>query len=123
MTKNKDQHKLNTHKNLVKYKNQHLKHVGNLNWLFIRDKFEEHVEEYGREELIRDVARLRQMNDDLRKECVLEVADNSKLKGEFRMALDIVEGYVINTDKPWCSAYARSEPNYSTQVSRQINQS
>ena len=58
------------------------------------------------------------------KECVIEVADNSKLKGEFRffrkyflilrinilvfrMALDIVEGYVIDTSKPWCAPYAR----------------
>lgn len=24
-----------------------------------------------------------------------------------RMALDIVEGYVIDTNKPWCAVYAR----------------
>ena len=53
------------------------------------------------------------------------MATNSKLKGEFRfytlfevlitttlssvlrMALDIVEGYVIDTSKPWCAPYAR----------------
>ena len=74
------------------------------------------------------------------------MADNSKLKGEFRfynsiinsgltfifrMALDIVEGYVIDTSKPWCAPYARltsdlsikvkqiysrSEPNFANQV-------
>ena len=55
----------------------------------------------------KDVALLRKLNEDLRSDCVIEVADNSKLKGEFRMALDIVEGYVIDTSKPWCAAYAR----------------
>ena len=30
-----------------------------------------------------------------------------------RMALPIVEGYVIDTRKPWCAAYARTEPHYS----------
>ena len=30
-----------------------------------------------------------------------------------RMALPIVEGYVIDTRKPWCAAYARTEPKYS----------
>ena len=34
------------------------------------------------------------------------------------MALPIVEGYVIDTRKPWCAAYARSEPNYSVQMRR-----
>ena len=29
------------------------------------------------------------------------------------MALPIVEGYVIDTRKPWCAAYARTEPKYS----------
>ena len=32
------------------------------------------------------------------------------------MALDIVTGYVIDTSKPWCAPYARSEPNFSVQV-------
>ena len=36
----------------------------------------------------------------------------------FRMALPIVEGYVIDTRKPWCASYARSEPNYSVQMRR-----
>ena len=34
----------------------------------------------------------------------------------FRMALSIVQGYIIDTTKPWCSQYARSEPNFATQV-------
>jgi len=79
-------------------------------------KFQLEVERYGREQLDRDVAILRQLNEELTKDCVKEVADNSKLTGEFRMALDIVEGYVIDTGKPWCAAYARSEPNFSVQV-------
>ena len=32
----------------------------------------------------KDVAILRQLNEDLTKDCVKEVADNSKLTGEFR---------------------------------------
>ena len=32
------------------------------------------------------------------------------------MAVNSVEGYVINTTIPWCSSYARSEPNYSVLV-------
>ena len=39
---------------------------------------------YGREQLDRDVAILRQLNEELTKDCVKEVADNSKLTGEFR---------------------------------------
>jgi hypothetical protein len=35
-----------------------------------------------------------------------------------RMALPIVEGYVIDTRKPWCASYARSEPNYLVQMRR-----
>ena len=31
-----------------------------------------------------DVATLRSLNEDLKTDCVIEVADNSKLKGEFR---------------------------------------
>merc|ERR1719483_1859814 len=42
-------------------------------------KFELEVEKYGREDLARDVATLRELNDDLIKDCVKEVADNSKL--------------------------------------------
>ena len=39
---------------------------------------------YGRTRLAWDVERLRQLNTDLRTDCVKEVADNSKLRGEFR---------------------------------------
>eukprot|EP00090_Calanus_glacialis_P043574 TRINITY_DN7717_c0_g1_i3.p1 TRINITY_DN7717_c0_g1~~TRINITY_DN7717_c0_g1_i3.p1 ORF type:complete len:421 (-),score=144.99 TRINITY_DN7717_c0_g1_i3:79-1341(-) len=81
-----------------------------------QDKFELEVEKYGRDQLDKDVATLRQLNEELTKDCVKEVADNSKLTGEFRMALDIVTGYVIDTSKPWCAPYARSEPNFSVQV-------
>ena len=30
----------------------------------------------------------------------------------FRMVLDIVEGYVINSTIPWCADFARTEPAY-----------
>ena len=39
---------------------------------------------YGRDQMKQDVATLRSLNEDLKTDCVIEVADNSKLKGEFR---------------------------------------
>ena len=39
---------------------------------------------YGKEELEADVARLQELNDQLREDCVLDVGDNSKLSGEFK---------------------------------------
>jgi len=77
---------------------------------------EQKIEEYGREKMTRDVDILRSMNEDLRNECVIEVADKNKLEGEFKTALDIVEGYIIHPDKPWCAPFARTEPHYTTQL-------
>ena len=34
--------------------------------------------------------------------------DKTKPNALFRMALDIVEGYVIDETKPWCAPFARS---------------
>ena len=42
------------------------------------------IDKYGREKMAQDVATLKSLNEDLRSDCVLEVADNSKLKGEFK---------------------------------------
>ena len=39
---------------------------------------------YGKEELEADVARLHELNNQLRDDCVLDVGDNSKLSGEFK---------------------------------------
>ena len=47
-------------------------------------KLQRLIDDYGREKMSKDVANLRSLNDDLRRECVLEVSDNSKLKGEFK---------------------------------------
>ena len=35
---------------------------------------------------------------------------------KLRTALDMVEGYMVDADKPWCAAFARSEPNFSVKV-------
>ena len=43
----------------------------------------------------KDVTKLRKLNAELSVKSVTEVADNSKLKGEFRMSLDIVVIYSI----------------------------
>lgn len=79
-------------------------------------KFKEAVESYGKEELEADVARLQELNNQLRDDCVLDVGDNSKLSGEFKMAMNIVEGYVVNPEKGWCTPFALGEPKYSTKV-------
>ena len=39
---------------------------------------------YGVDNLDRDVAKLRKLNKDLGNECIIDVADNSDLKEEFR---------------------------------------
>ena len=33
-----------------------------------------------------------------------------------RTALDMVEGYMVDPEKPWCAPFARSEPNFSVKV-------
>ena len=48
------------------------------------NKLETIIDKYGRDKMARDVETLRTLNEDLRRDCVLEVADNSKLKGEFK---------------------------------------
>ena len=47
-------------------------------------KLQRLIDDYGREKMSKDVEILRSLNEDLRKQCVLEVTDNSKLKGEFK---------------------------------------
>ena len=32
------------------------------------------------------------------------------------MAMNIVEGYVVNPEKEWCNPFALGEPKYSTKV-------
>ena len=46
------------------------------------------------------------------RECVLNHSDNSQLNGGFKMAQDIVLGYIIDDTKPWCKQYAVSEPTF-----------
>ncbi|XP_023347053.1 galactosylceramide sulfotransferase isoform X3 [Eurytemora carolleeae] len=83
------------------------------------EKFKRERESYGLEKLATDVRRLELLNLQLKEDCVIEVADNSKLAGEFRMAVSMVEGYLINETKPWCAPYARSEPSFTVHVRKQ----
>jgi len=62
------------------------------------------------------VLKLRELNDNLISDCVLKRGDNDVLSGEFKMALKIVLGYVVDPKKPWCAPFARSEPNFSKQI-------
>ncbi|XP_023347052.1 galactosylceramide sulfotransferase isoform X2 [Eurytemora carolleeae] len=48
------------------------------------EKFKRERESYGLEKLATDVRRLELLNLQLKEDCVIEVADNSKLAGEFR---------------------------------------
>ena len=40
------------------------------------------------------------------------------ISANLRTALDMVEGYMVDPDKPWCAPFARSEPNFSVKVTR-----
>jgi len=86
-------------------------------------KYQQEVESYGSDQLTADVAKLRQLNKQLMDDCVLEVADNSKLKGDFKTALNngIVEGYLIDPSKPWCNPFAISEPSFTKKVREKQN--
>ena len=35
-----------------------------------------------------------------------------------RMAMNIVEGYVVKTENEWCTPFALGEPKYSTKVKK-----
>ena len=38
------------------------------------------------------------------------------ISAKLRTALDMVEGYMVDPEKPWCASFARSEPNFSVKV-------
>ena len=42
------------------------------------------------------------------------------ISDKLRTALDMVEGYMVDPDKPWCAPFARSEPNFSVKVALAI---
>ena len=46
----------------------------------------------------------------------LQIISDCQNTSLLRMAVNSVEGYVINTTIPWCSSYARSEPSYSVLI-------
>ncbi|XP_023339078.1 galactosylceramide sulfotransferase isoform X2 [Eurytemora carolleeae] len=83
-------------------------------------KFNTEVSRFGKEKLEVEVERLRSMNKVLEQECVLEVADNTKLGSEYRMAAPTVEGYVIDETKPWCPKFGFSEPYFYELVKQKM---
>lgn len=78
--------------------------------------FEKKIKDYGMNKMDKKIKTLALLNEKLKASCVKEKADNDKLTGEFRMALNIVYGYVIDDSKPWCALFARSEPNFYKQI-------
>ena len=79
-----------------------------------RDKFDRRIKDI--EDFAGKKSALEKANAAVRERCVIEKADNDKLSGEFRMALNIVYGYIIDEDDPDCVLYARSEPNFAKQL-------
>lgn len=79
-------------------------------------KFEQRVRSYGVDKMVKQVNTLQLLNEKVKASCVIEKAGNDRLEGEFRMALNIVYGYVIDDSKPWCNLFARSEPNFFKQI-------
>lgn len=83
-----------------------------------KNKFLKTAEKYGKSKLAKNTAKLRILNENLMKKCVVEVSDNKKLEGEFRTAVDIVQGFIIDKTKPWCVPFARSEPAFTSLLRR-----
>ncbi len=79
-----------------------------------REKLKRNVRRFGKKMMERKVRALRAMNARVTEDCVEKVGSNEILSGDFRMALPIVEGYVIKGEQnPWCALYARSEPSFT----------
>ncbi len=85
-------------------------------------RLEERVASFGRDgggsaRMSSRTAELRARNALLERDCVVAKGSNRILKGEFRMAVDIVSGYVVDAGRrPWCAPYARSEPNFARRL-------
>ena len=62
------------------------------------------------------VSKLKSMNANIAKTCIKGKADNDLLGKDFKMALPIVMGYVIDVTKPWCALFARSEMAFAKQI-------
>ena len=60
-------------------------------------------------------------NEDIKAECVLQKGDNSVLSGKFKMAVNIVMGYIVDESKPDCTLYAISEPHFSEIIHKRQN--
>ena len=60
-------------------------------------------------------------NEEIKAECVLQKGDNSVLSGKFKMALNIVMGYIVDESKPDCTLYAISEPHFSEMIHKRQN--
>ena len=80
-------------------------------------KFLQARENFGAEKLnglLRDFERL---NRDLIEFCVVNQTDNSRLKGRYRMAMNMVLGYVIDgNNEDFCKYYAVSEPFFALEI-------
>ena len=81
-----------------------------------KNKLQMHKDEMGLDKLDAKRDLLTALNAKVKLDCVIEQAGNDRLRGEFKMALNIVLGYVIDEAKPWCTLFARSEPNFTKQL-------
>ena len=97
----------------------HNKRVRNLTQLYDHfvDKFNKAVEEFGRARMSAELNKLQKLNDEVRETCVVDIADNSKLTGNYRLYLSMNLGYVINPqNEEYCKNFASSEPYFALEI-------
>ncbi len=75
--------------------------------------FDRKVEAYGAERMAHDVQRLREMNSQIKEECVARVVEPDKDK---KTGLNAVLTFETAKDKPWCNPYTRRETDYCKMI-------
>ena len=80
-------------------------------------KFNGAVEEFGHARMSAELNELQKLNDEVKETCVLDVADNSKLTGNYRLYLSMNLGYVINPqNEEYCKNFASTEPHFVLEI-------
>ncbi len=78
------------------------------------DVFDKKIEAYGRQRMTEDVARLRQMNIQIKEECVMKEVGPAEDKK--KAGLNAVYTFETAKDKPWCYPYTRRETEYCKMI-------
>ncbi len=75
--------------------------------------FQRKIDEYGRERMAADVARLREMNTQITSECITRVVEP---KAEKKTGLNAVYTFETAQGKPWCRPYTARETEYCKKI-------